>query len=178
MSNVIAAPDMMTSAAMDAATIGSNVSAAHMVAAAWTTSVIPAAADEVSASIAHLFSRHAQDYQAIAARAAAFQQQFVQNLTASASSYASSEAANASLLHSLNVASNSLVSNLGTNPVRSAAVAAADTQLADVLIVGALILAFYATLLNPLALPVFVAAAILLLSSQLLPYVAYFASLV
>jgi hypothetical protein len=50
---------MMTSAATDLATIGSNVNAAHMVAAARTTSVIPAAADEVSAGIAQLVSQHA-----------------------------------------------------------------------------------------------------------------------
>jgi hypothetical protein len=58
MSYVIADPEMMTAAAADLATIGSNVDAAHMVAAARTTSVIPAAADEVSAGIAQLFSSH------------------------------------------------------------------------------------------------------------------------
>ena len=77
MSYVIAAPEMMTSAATDLATIASNVSAAHMVAAARTTSVIPAAADEVSTSIAHLFSQHAASYQAMAGQAAAFNNQYV-----------------------------------------------------------------------------------------------------
>jgi CO dehydrogenase/acetyl-CoA synthase alpha subunit len=42
---------------------GSNVSAAHMAAAAPTVAVIPAAADEVSASIANLISQHAANYQ-------------------------------------------------------------------------------------------------------------------
>jgi hypothetical protein len=41
MSYVIAAPEIMTSAATDLATIGSNVSAAHMVAAARTVAVLP-----------------------------------------------------------------------------------------------------------------------------------------
>ena len=102
MSIVIAAPELMNTAATNLANIGSNLSAAHTAAAAQTTGVIPAAADEVSASIAQLFSAHAQDYQALAGRAAAFHQQFMQNLTASAGSYASAEAANASLLQPWN----------------------------------------------------------------------------
>jgi PE family len=76
MAYVIASPEMMASAATDLATIGSNVSAAQMAAAARTVAVLPAAADEVSASIAHLFSQHAQGYQAQAAQAAAFNDQF------------------------------------------------------------------------------------------------------
>src|SRR5271163_2123070 len=51
-----------------------------------------AGADEVSAGIAHLFSQHAQGYQALAGQAAAFQDQFVQHLKAGASWYASIEA--------------------------------------------------------------------------------------
>jgi hypothetical protein len=52
----------------------------------------------VSASIAHLFSQHAASYQALAGQAAAFQQQFVQHLTASAGAYASAEDAIAAFL--------------------------------------------------------------------------------
>ena len=107
MSYVIAAPEMMTSAASDLAAIGSNVDAAHMVAAARTTSVIPAAADEVSAGIAHLFSQHAQDYHAVAGQAAVFHEQFVQHLTAGAHSYAATEAANAASLQHLNASAGS-----------------------------------------------------------------------
>src|SRR5260370_11543059 len=62
MSGVIAVPEVMTSAAMDLATIGSNLSAAHAVAATPTLAVPPAAADEVSTGVAHLFAQHAQDY--------------------------------------------------------------------------------------------------------------------
>jgi hypothetical protein len=97
MSYVIAAPEMMTSAATDLATIGSNVSAAHLAAAARTVAVLPAAADEVSASIAHLFSQHAASYQALAGQASAFQEQFVQHLTAGAVSYANTEAFNVTI---------------------------------------------------------------------------------
>jgi hypothetical protein len=93
----------MTSAAADLASIGSNVSAAHMVAAAPTVAVLPAAADEVSASIAHLFSQHAANYQALAAQAAAFNDQFVQRLSAGAFSYASIENAITSFLQNVNL---------------------------------------------------------------------------
>jgi hypothetical protein len=92
MSFLIAAPEMMTAAATDLATIGGTLDAAHLTAAPPTRAVLPAAADEVSASIAQLFSRHAQDYQALAGRAAAFYEQFVQALTAGARSYARAEA--------------------------------------------------------------------------------------
>ena len=98
MSYVIAAPGMMAATATDVAAVGSNLSAAHMAAAAPTVAVIPAAADEVSAGIAHLFSRYAQGYQALAGQAAVFHEQFVQNLTAGAGSYAATETANSSLL--------------------------------------------------------------------------------
>jgi hypothetical protein len=92
-SSVIAAPELMVAAATDLATIASTVSAAHITAAVPTVAVMPAAADEVSVSIAHLFSLHAQDFQGLASQAAAFHEQFVQHLTASARSYASAEAA-------------------------------------------------------------------------------------
>ena len=111
MSYVIAAPEMIAAAATDVATIGSNLSAAHTAAAAPTLAVIPAAADEVSAGIAQLFSQHAANYQALAGQAAAFNDQFVQHMTAGAHSYASAEAANASSLRPLNAsaASQSLI---------------------------------------------------------------------
>ena len=109
MSSVIATPDLIAAAATDLAAIGSTVSAAHMTAAAPTVAVIPAAADEVSAGIAHVFSVYAQDYQGLAGQAAAFHEQFVQHLTASAGSYASTEAANAAVLQPSNANAGSFV---------------------------------------------------------------------
>jgi hypothetical protein len=88
----------MEAAATDLATIGDTLNAAHMTAACSTVAVLPAAADEVSASIAHLLSGYGQEYQKLAGEAAAFQEQFVQRLTRSADSYASAEAANVALL--------------------------------------------------------------------------------
>ena len=95
MSYVIAAPEIMTSAATDLSNIGSSVSAAHMAAAARTLAVVPAAADEVSALTAARFALHAQMYQAVSAQAAAIHEMFVQTLSVSAGSYAATEAANA-----------------------------------------------------------------------------------
>ena len=113
MAYVIADPELMTAAAADLATIGANVNAAHMVAAARTTPVIPAAADEVSTGIAHLFSQHAANYQALAGQAAAFNEQFVQTLTAGAGSYLSTEAANASAVAALGGGSGGIVQSVG-----------------------------------------------------------------
>ncbi len=61
----------------------------------------PAAADEVSTGVAQLFSRCAQGYQAVAGQASAIHDQFVQRLTASATSYAGAEATNVGLLQPL-----------------------------------------------------------------------------
>jgi len=101
MSYAIAAPEILAAAAGDLATIDSALRAAHTAASAPTVAIAPPAADEVSATIAHLFSQHAQDYQAIAGNAAAFHEQFIQHLSASAGLYADTEAANAASLRSL-----------------------------------------------------------------------------
>lgn len=82
MAFLIAAPDMLSLAATEVAGIGESVSAAHAVAASSTTAVVAAAGDEVSTAIAGLFSRHAQQFAALAAQAVGFHDQFVQALTA------------------------------------------------------------------------------------------------
>ena len=65
MSFVIAAPEMVASAASDIAGIGSMISEANGAASTSTTAVIAAAGDEVSAAIASLFSSHASEFQAL-----------------------------------------------------------------------------------------------------------------
>ncbi|MGA8253423.1 MAG: PE family protein, partial [Mycobacterium sp.] len=104
MSFLSAAPQMLAAAATDVASIGSTISEANAWAAASTTGVLGAGADEVSVAIASLFNGHAQAYQTLSAKAAAFHDQFVQLLNGGASSYASAEAANAeqALLNTLN----------------------------------------------------------------------------
>jgi acetyl esterase/lipase len=93
MSYVIAAPEFATVAASQLATIGSTIREAHAAARA-TTQIVAAAEDEVSAAIAAVFSGHGQGFQALGAQAAAFHDQFVRALTATAGSYAGAEAAN------------------------------------------------------------------------------------
>jgi hypothetical protein len=71
MSYVIAAPELITTAATDLANVGSMLNAAHAAAATQTTGVLAAADDEVSAAIAAVFSAHGQGFQALSAQAAA-----------------------------------------------------------------------------------------------------------
>ena len=95
MSFVSTQPEDLTAAAGNLQGIGSSVTAQNAAAAAPTTGVVPAAADEVSALTALQFAAHAQTYQAISAQAAAIHDMFVSTLGGSASSYAATEAANA-----------------------------------------------------------------------------------
>jgi hypothetical protein len=85
----------MTAAAENLQGIGSILAAQNVAAAAPTTSVLPAAADEVSALTAARFATHAEMYQAISAQAAAIHDMFVNTLGVRAGSYAATEAANA-----------------------------------------------------------------------------------
>ena len=95
---MLAVPELIATAATDIAGIGSTLTAAHAVAAGPTTAIIPAAADEVSGAVAHLFSAHGAGFQALAGKAVAFHDQFVENLKAGAASYTGAEAVNASAL--------------------------------------------------------------------------------
>ncbi|OBI86565.1 PE family protein [Mycobacterium asiaticum] len=100
MSSLFAAPELMAVAATDLAAIGSTLRAAHEAAAA-PLAVPPAAADEVSAGIAQLFYEHAQEYQGLAGQVEAFHDRFVQQLSGSATAYASAEDANFAFLQPL-----------------------------------------------------------------------------
>jgi hypothetical protein len=99
---VITTPETLTAAAAHLAAIDSSLREAHQSAVAPTVGLVPAAADEVSASIAHLFSQYGGGFQALAGKATAFHEQFVHNLKASAASYTSVEDTIAWLLRGLN----------------------------------------------------------------------------
>ena len=62
MSYLVAAPEFLASAATDLSNVGSTVIAANAAAAAPTTGVLAAGADEVSAAIASLFSGHGRAF--------------------------------------------------------------------------------------------------------------------
>ena len=95
MSFVTTQPEALSAAAANLAGIGTTMSAQNAAVAAPTTGVVPAAADEVSALTAAQFAVHAQMYQAMSAHAEAIHQLFVSTLGTSATSYATTEAANA-----------------------------------------------------------------------------------
>lgn len=88
-------PEALSAAAGDLGVIGSAVSSQSAAAAAPTTGILPAAADEVSALTAAQFIAHAHMYQALSAEATAIHEMFVNTLATSAGSYAVAEAANA-----------------------------------------------------------------------------------
>ncbi|KKB97371.1 PE family protein [Mycolicibacter arupensis] len=95
MSFVNAQPEALSAAAANLTGIGAALNAQNAAAAAPTTGVLPAAADEVSALTAAQFAAHAAMYQQVSAQAAAIHDMFVATLNTSATSYASTEAANA-----------------------------------------------------------------------------------
>lgn len=95
MSFVITAPETMTVAATDLANIGSAIGSANAVAAAPTTGVLAAGADEVSAAISGLFNAYAREFQALSAQAATFHERLVSLLNGGAAAYLGTEIANA-----------------------------------------------------------------------------------
>jgi hypothetical protein len=95
MSFVVTQPESLAAAAGILCGVGSAVAAHNAAAAALTTGVVPAAADEVSAPTATQFDIHAQTYQAVSAQDAVVHRVFTTTLTISAESYVAAEAANA-----------------------------------------------------------------------------------
>jgi hypothetical protein len=95
MSFVTTQPEALSAAATSLQGIGSGLNAQNAAAAAPTTGVVPAAADEVSALTAAQFAAHAQLYQAVSQQAAAIHEAFVNTLGTSAGSYEATEVANA-----------------------------------------------------------------------------------
>lgn len=69
MSFVIVAPDVLGTAVTNLTRLGSTLSAVSAAAEAQTTVLVAAAQDEVSATIATLFSRSGQEFQGVSARA-------------------------------------------------------------------------------------------------------------
>ena len=137
MSYVIAAPEVMAAAASDVANIGSTISAANTAAAAPTTGMLVAGADEVSAAIASLFSDYAQQYQALSARAAAFHAEFAQVLAAAGSAYTAAEAHAASTLGAATAPVQALLAPLigaTPSPVYTQATMGSDPAVTAILI--------------------------------------------
>jgi hypothetical protein len=94
MSFVTIQPEALAYAAGRLQTLGSAMAVESAAAAAPTTGVVPAAADEVSALQAALFGAYGSLYQSVNAQATTIHELFVHTLGASAGSYAATESAN------------------------------------------------------------------------------------
>lgn len=95
MSFVVVAPEMIHMAAQDLAGIRSELVEVITAVAAPTTGMTPAAGDEVSVAIATTFGNFGRQFQSLSAQAQAFHAEFVNVINASASTYLSTEIANA-----------------------------------------------------------------------------------
>ncbi|HEY9304918.1 MAG TPA: PE family protein [Mycobacterium sp.] len=95
MTFVTTQPELLAAAAGQLTGIGAELKGQNAAAATPTTTVVPAAADEVSALTAAQFASHAGIYQTLSAHAAAIHDMFVDVLGTSAGTYATTEAANA-----------------------------------------------------------------------------------
>ncbi|OBF92680.1 PE family protein [Mycobacterium sp. 852002-51163_SCH5372311] len=95
MSFLTALPEELLAAQALLSGITSNLTAQNMGAAAPTTTILPAAADPVSAQQAAIFAAYGTQYQTIAAEAQTLQEQYVSTLGTSSTTYSATEAANA-----------------------------------------------------------------------------------
>ncbi|SRX95773.1 PE-PGRS family protein, triacylglycerol lipase LipY (esterase/lipase) (triglyceride lipase) (tributyrase) [Mycobacterium tuberculosis H37Rv] [Mycobacterium shimoidei] len=100
MSFVTTQPQALTAAGAKLQNIGSAMFAANAAAAALTTNISPAAADEVSVLQATQFSAYGALYQQISTQATAIHEMFVHALGTSANSYDATEAANSAVAES------------------------------------------------------------------------------
>jgi hypothetical protein len=112
MSYLTTQPEALVYAAGKLEGIGTSVAAQNASAAASTTGMAPAAADEVSALQATQFSAYGNLYQQISAEATAINQAFVQMLGTSADSYGSTETANSAATGTASVGGISLLGQL------------------------------------------------------------------
>lgn len=119
MSYVIAAPEMLATAAADVDGIGSAIRAASASAAGPTTGLLAAAADEVSSAAAALFSEYARECQEVLKQAAAFHGEFTRALAAAGAAYAQAEASNTAAMSGTAGSSGALgsVGMLSGNPL-------------------------------------------------------------
>ncbi|ORW24591.1 hypothetical protein AWC19_08770 [Mycobacterium palustre] len=126
---MLVAPDLLETAAADVAEIGSAVTAGNLAAAIPTTELAAAGADEVSAAVAALFGAHAQEYQAAAARAATYYEDFVRNLAAAAAAYAGAEATGAASLAGLESLITHEIQAFAAAPIRAIGEVLSDSPL-------------------------------------------------
>jgi hypothetical protein len=113
MSSLSIAPDVVAEASGTLGKLGSALRSANAAAASRTTAIAAPAADEVSTAITAVFGAHAQQFQALNAKAAAFNDEFANLLSGGAAQYVSAEVANAQQM---------LVNAVGTGQATAATV--------------------------------------------------------
>ncbi len=116
MSFVTTRPEALLAAASMLEALGSSMDAQNAAAAAPTTSIAPAAADEVSALQAAQFSAYGAWYQQVSAQAKAVHQTMVKNLDTSAASYGETETANRVTTSASTFSPQDIGSNAATDP--------------------------------------------------------------
>ncbi|BBZ39431.1 hypothetical protein MCNS_24940 [Mycobacterium conspicuum] len=92
MSLLVVLPEVVQSAAAELRDIGAELGAARVVAAAPTTGLPAAGADEVSVAVAALFTGHGRQFHTVSLQASAFHQRFVRALHSGAGAYQLTEA--------------------------------------------------------------------------------------
>jgi PE family len=97
------APEIVAGASQDLENLGSALRSAHAEAATQTTAVAAPAADEISAAFTKLLSTHAQGFQAVSAKAAAFHDEFVKLLSGASAQYVGTEATSAASILGINL---------------------------------------------------------------------------
>ena len=118
MSFVTTRPEALMAVASMLEALGSSMDAQNAAAAAPTTSIAPAAADEVSTLQAAQFSAYGAWYQQVSTQASAIHQTLVKNLNTSAASYGETETANrvTTSAASLQAITPNAVPNAATDP--------------------------------------------------------------
>jgi hypothetical protein len=136
MSFVTTQPEALTYAAGRLESLGSSMAAESAAAAAPTTGMIPAAAEEVSALQAAIFGAYGSLYQSINAQAATIHELFVQTLGTCAGLYAATESVNsATTLSPMSAQISGLLSS-AASAVSAASTAPPGSSFANIVNVG------------------------------------------
>lgn len=107
-------PQELAAAAAQLQAIGSAMTAQNLGAAAPTTAISPAAADQVSILLSSIFTGYGTLYQQLAGEAQAMQEQFAQTLGLSSGTYEASETSNAAATTLANGGVSDLINNIST----------------------------------------------------------------
>jgi hypothetical protein len=123
-------PDTVVEASGNLQNLGAALRSANAAAASQTTAISAPAADEVSAAITSLLGTHAQEFQALSTKAAAFHDEFVNLLNGGAAQYLNTELTNAqqTLTNTVNAPARALLGQPAPVAAAARAVTSPTTQ--------------------------------------------------